>query len=180
MRAPQATKYTDNCGRNSIGLVTIFPWILVEHAIARASRANLCVRERERSERKGEEAMENRTWRLLYTASFYVHRKNAKQACTLAHTSRVRVHTGKTYGGCNRGGSARGVRLPLSTPLRYQPWLDIINGNAIFSSAVQFRVPLSRIRSSILHADLSIPPPPVPPPLAHARISFPFSFSLFV
>lgn len=104
--------------------------------------------------------MANGTWRLLYTASFYVHRKNAKQACTLAHTSRVRVHTGETYGGCNpRGGSARGVRLPLSTPLRYQPWLDIINGNAIFSSAVQFRVPLSRIRSSILYADLSIPPP---------------------
>lgn len=119
--------------------------------------------------------MENRTWRLLYTASFYVHRKNAKQACTLAHTSRVRVHTGKTYGGCNRGGSARGVRLPLSTPLRYQPWLDIINGNAIFSSAVQFRVPLSRIRSSILYADLSIPP--CPSPTLGPRSGFSFSLS---
>jgi len=54
---------------------------------------------------------------------------------------------------CTRGkrtaeGRARRVRLPLSTPLRYQPWLDIINGNAIFSSAMQFRIPLSRIRSS--------------------------------
>lgn len=46
----------------------------------------------------------------------------------------------------------RGVRLPLSTPLRYQLRLDIINGNAIFSGTVQFQVPLSRIRSSVLYA----------------------------
>lgn len=55
------------------------------------------------------------------------------------------------------GLAARGVRLPLSTPLRYQPRFDIINGNAIFSGAVQFRVPLFRIRPSVLHVDLSIP-----------------------
>jgi len=95
MRAPQATKYTDNCGKNSIGLVTIFPWILVTHAIARPVRCRVTERERERERERektgGEEAMENGTWRLLYTASFYVHRKNAKQACTSAHTSRVRV-----------------------------------------------------------------------------------------
>jgi len=74
---------------------------------------------------------------------------------------------------CTRGkrtaeGRARRVRLPLSTPLRYQPWLDIINGNAIFSSAMQFRIPLSRIRSSVLYADLSIPLSllaPLPSPL---------------
>lgn len=77
---------------------------------------------------------------------------------------------------CNRGGPARGVRLPLSTPLRYQPWLDIINGNAIFSSAMQFRVPLSRIRSSVLYADLSISPSH--PPRLALRSRFLLSLSL--
>lgn len=44
------------------------------------------------------------TKRSLYTASFYVHRKNAKQACTSAHTS---AHT------CTRDShAARGVPLP--------------------------------------------------------------------
>lgn len=83
-----------------------------------------------------------------------------------AYITCARAH-GKNVRWCNRGEPARGVRLPLSTPLRYQPRLDIINGNAIFSSAMQFRVPLSRIRSSVLYADLSIPPPPsslAPPP----------------
>lgn len=72
------------------------------------------------------------------------------------------------------GPAARGVRLPLSTPLRYQPRFDIINGNAIFSGAVQFRVPLSRIRPSVLHVDLSISPPPPSPPTVRflARVSF--------
>lgn len=92
-----------------------------------------------------------------------------------AYITCARAH-GKNVRWCNRGEPARGVRLPLSTPLRYQPRLDIINGNAIFSSAVQFRVPLSRIRSSVLYADLSIPPR-LPLPLV--CVSFSFSFPSF-
>jgi len=97
--------------------------------------------------------------------------------------ARRRIHhvcacrRGKRTRWYNRGGPARGVRLPLSTPLRYQPRLDIINVNAIFSSAVQFRVPLSRIRSFVLaRRSLNSSPSPGLPPV---RISFFLSSSVW-
>lgn len=67
-------------------------------------RGKVTARGRERGEETRERERRNdRERRLLYTASFYVHRKNAKQACTSTHTSRVRVHTGNvTEGGGGR------------------------------------------------------------------------------
>lgn len=66
------------------------------------------------------------TKRSLYTASFYVHRKNAKQACTSAHTSaytctrdnRAAAATGRGRSrGRRRGRRRGGGRLPRTATL---------------------------------------------------------------
>lgn len=59
------------------------------------------------------------TKRSLYTASFYVHRKNAKQACTSAHTSAYTcTQDSRAVAAMGPGRRSGGGRLPrTATPL---------------------------------------------------------------
>lgn len=116
--------------------------------------------------------MENGTRRLLYTASFYVHRKNAKQACTSAHTSRVRVHTrGRMYGGVTAEGRHAGFVYPLARPCVISRGSILSTGTQFSRAAVQFRFPAFARPSCTPISQFPSPH------LATVRVSFSSSFS---
>lgn len=107
-----------------------------------------------------------------------MHRKNAKQACTLAHISSVRVHPGKTYGGVTAEGRHAGFVYPLARPCvislarYYQRERNFLERDAVSSSAF----PHSLVRPVCRSLNPLLPPPP-PPSTLGAPLAFP-SFSL--